>query len=92
MLGPASGRLFLELDNIHRNKRTPYENMLHQELIELANRPSEIAESSCSAGAFLRATLEQIPGLRVEVDLGGSGDDYDVKMRCANPKCPKKRR
>jgi len=88
MLGGALGRLFLDLDQA--KDRSPYEEALHKELLELAKRSEPPSVAYQLTTEFVRAAIQRNRALQVEIDSSPGADDT-VRLKCDRADCPNKR-
>ena len=89
MLGGALGQLFLDLDKVPVSERSSYENALHQQLLEIAQRAWPLSSTQMFTSDLLRQTIEANPSLRVQIDLDAGSDV--TRLHCSKPDCPNKR-
>jgi len=90
MLTPALGRLFLDLDKIPERERSRYEDALHRELLEMAQRLQPRSSQRLLSALAVRQAIESSPALQVQVDLDLGGPDV-TRLRCNKADCPNKR-
>jgi hypothetical protein len=88
MLGGALGRFFLDLDKVQN--RSPYEEALHKELLELAKRSEPLSLAYKLTTDLVRSAIQSSPALQVEID-SSPGPDDTVRLKCGRADCPNKR-
>jgi len=91
MLDGALGQLFLDLDKISESKRSNYENGLHRQLLEIAQRLRPLSSTTPFTSISLSQAIRDAVALRVQVDLDLGGSDT-TRLHCTKPDCPNKRR
>jgi hypothetical protein len=88
MLGGALGQLFLDLDKVQG--RSPYEEALHKELVELAKRSEPVSVAYKLTTDSVRAAIQSSPALQVAIDSSPGRNDT-VRVKCGRADCPNKR-
>lgn len=89
MLGGALGQLFRDLANI-ADGRSPYEEALYQELLELAKDTEPPWNRRLMTFSSVLQSMERTPSFQLEVDSRPGQEDVK-RLKCSRADCPNKR-